>query len=200
MSKAAEAFKSSKAAHASGAWLRWLLPLRGGWPKAGATTEGRVVRPLLPLREKVDRRAAPRRMRGGGRSEAWQKLAPLLKRRVPSSTPHPPLRGCPGPPLWLRAFVVGKAKSLAFPGLRPPLLTPQGGKEGRRPALRYGRRESASPDRQALAHDGGVEGCAVDEGCVVEVEARIVQRGRRLAIADIGKAARHVVEEAGEIL
>ena len=51
-----------------------------------------------------------------------------LKRRVPSSTPHPPLRGTPGPPLWLRAFVVGKAKSLAFPGLRPLLLTPQGEK------------------------------------------------------------------------
>ena len=27
------------------------------------------------------------------------------------------------PPLWLRAFVAGKAKPLAFPGLRPPLLT-----------------------------------------------------------------------------
>ena len=63
----------------------------------------------------------------------------LLKRCVPSSTPHPPLRGTPGPPLRLRAFVVGKAKSLAFPGLRPPLLTPQGEKGRlRRPALRYG--------------------------------------------------------------
>jgi len=61
-------------------------------------------------------------MRGVGRNEA------VPERRVPSSTPHPPLRGTPGPPLWLRAFVIGKAKSLAFPGLRPPLLTPQGEK------------------------------------------------------------------------
>jgi len=43
-----------------------------------------VSRPLLPLREKVDWRAAPRRMRGDGR---------IASATAPSNTPHPPLRG-----------------------------------------------------------------------------------------------------------
>ena len=73
--------------------LTGLQPWRGSGSQAFASSKARRSRLLLPLREKVDRRAAPRRMRGVGRSGAGQKRAPLVKRRFSSNTPHPPLRG-----------------------------------------------------------------------------------------------------------
>ena len=71
-------------------------------------------------------------MRGADRSTIFAGLLCTHSCRL-SFIPIPLIRlhcvqAPPGPSLWLRAFVVGKAKSLAFPGLRPSLLTPQGEK------------------------------------------------------------------------
>ena len=57
----------------------------------------------------------------------------------------------PGPPLWLRAFVVRKAHLGAFRALRAPLLTPQGTKAGRHP--RSGQRSTWLPSDEV---DAGV--------------------------------------------
>jgi hypothetical protein len=39
----------------------------------------------------------------------------------------------------------------------------------------------------------------IRQSVVIEIESGIVERHRRLAVADIGKASGHVIQEAGEI-
>jgi hypothetical protein len=72
----------------------------------------------------------------------------------------------PGPPLWLRAFVVRKAHLGAFRALRAPLLTPQGANVGRH--LRSGQRSTWVPSDEV---DAGVPFAPCGRRCLNEVKA-----------------------------
>ena len=114
----------------------------------------------------MDRRETPRRMRGAGRSGTGQKLAPLLKHRVSSNTPHPPLRGTfshkgrrrrtPALRYGSGAFSAGKANRLAALALK------------RQPNLLLFERLALKAPSPLAGEGGSARSAETDEGCWTE--------------------------------